>query len=88
MQKTILDYNMGFRTRSRSSSIDSFASIDNYQTKKRKLKSVKEEVVDTLQKVVEEKEGALVIAEEEKLPKKQTKTEQKTGNKIKNVKFE
>ena len=67
-QKTILDYNMGFRTRSRSSSVDSHVSIDNYATKKRKLKTVKEEVVSSLQKAVEDKEsqpGALVIAENE-----------------------
>ena len=65
-QKTILDYNMGFRTRSRSGSNCSLESIDNYAVKKRKLKSVKDELVDSLQKVVEEKEvgdGKLVIVE-------------------------
>ena len=59
---------MGFRTRSRSGSNCSLESIDNYATKKRKLKAVKEDLVDSLQKVVEEKEskeGVLVIAEEE-----------------------
>ena len=67
-QRTILDYNMGFRTRSRSSSVDSHVSIDNYATKKRKLKTVKEEVVSSLQKAVEDKDsqqGALVIAEQD-----------------------
>ena len=71
---------MGFRTRSRSSSVDSFASIDNYQTKKRKLKSVKDDVVNTLQKVVEEKEGKLVIDENDNQPKMEQKVEKKPGN--------
>ena len=65
---------MGFRTRSRSSSVDSFSSIDNYQSsKKRKLKKVKEDVVNTLQKVVEEKEVGLVIDEDTKPVKIESK---------------
>ena len=67
-QKTILDYNMGFRTRSRSGSNCSLDSLDNYATKKKKLKTVKDELVTSLKKVVEEKEtkdGQLVIVESE-----------------------
>ena len=59
---------MGFRTRSRSGSISSLDSIDNYATKKKKLKTVKDELITSLKKVVEEKEakdGQLIIVEEE-----------------------
>ena len=67
---------MGFRTRSRSGSNCSLESIDNYATKKRKLKNVKEDLVAGLKKVVEEKtneQGALVIAEETAEPKGKNK---------------
>ena len=63
---------MGFKTRSRSGSNCSLESIDNYATKKRKLKSVKDDLVHSLKKVVEEKEeieGQLIIAEDKKAGK-------------------
>ena len=66
-QKTILDYGMGFRTKTRSSSTGSLESLDYYETKKRKIKKAKTDMVKTLEKVVEGKEeveNALVIVEE------------------------